>query len=356
MVIKKVPGKAHTGPDRCAVVVAHGAVVPSTAQAGNLEAVGAATVDEGILSAVSCRQIEVTDVAELVVECAEHLGAQTQVQRQAPTHFPVILHEKSEIVAAVFVVGNTRTAEASLRGSLQEVLEIIISVGGWDKEQLAIEYLGKELVEVDARKLAAKPPGVVAAHPAQIVDKAEIVLRLILVSKRRGPQLKAGESELVDVFRDIVGWPVDTEQSRRKGSDRAAIQSADGFDIYQAVVDPVVAKSDIIHHRIRKQVGFIQRKQPVVDGEIQRKIQITCCDAGAQGSTQRSLQAACAERQHLLRIGKEEARRQLVIAAIEFLVPVSRELVIGEFAGLADDELPRGSRNARNRRDQVPSG
>src|SRR6266481_2219821 len=73
-----------------------------------------------------------------------------------------------------------------------------------------------------------------------------------------------------------------------------------------------------------------------VEGEIQRRR----ADAARQCAPKRFLEIASAKRQETFRIRVEKTRRDLVLAAPEFPVPVRRELVVGKFSGLAQGEGP----------------
>src|SRR4029077_15661929 len=76
-------------------------------------------------------------------------------------------------------------------------------------------------------------------------------------------------------------------------------------------------------------------------GQIVRKVEVCSADAASQGSAERGLQSASAERQQLLGIGEEETGRDLVVSPMKFAIPVRRELVLSVFSRLAHDERSR---------------
>src|SRR5205807_6011067 len=111
--------------------------------------------------------------------------------------FPIVLREDTVIIGAVLMVKDAASAKAELRRAKQEILKI----RGWcrteravrgsiGKKEFAVEYLGKELVKVHARKLAAKAEKVHAFHPAESIHKVVVVLRLVLIPKRRWADFK----------------------------------------------------------------------------------------------------------------------------------------------------------------------
>jgi len=95
-----------------------------------------------------------------------------------------------------------------------------------------------------------------ALHPAQSFHEVEIILRLILVSRRSGTQLKSGGAELrefVDGVGDVVGGAID-----------AQIGCSDGRDVQQAVIDANITKRNsftIVGEN--KWVSLTLKKRPV---------------------------------------------------------------------------------------------
>ena len=121
------------------------------------------------------------------------------------------------------MVVNTASAKAEFGRAVQEIANIADGagvrmpaegrVGGVAEVKLAIEDLRELLVQSDRRELAAEPPIMLAPNPAQSFDEIEVVLHLILVGLRSGPELKAGadESKFVNVVGQIVGGAVDAD-------------------------------------------------------------------------------------------------------------------------------------------------
>src|SRR5262249_48665079 len=152
-------------------------------------------------------------VAEIIVESAELFDSKAEVEREVLGGFPVILSEEREIVGAVLVIENAATTEAAIGRTDEKFLEVGFAGSGIDEEKLAVEDLGKLLVEIDARVFTAETKDVSAFDPADGVYEVVVVLCLELVGRRSGADLEAGaeESELVDGLRDVVGGAVDAE-------------------------------------------------------------------------------------------------------------------------------------------------
>ena len=125
-----------------------------------------------------------------------------------------------------------------------------------------------------------------ASHPAYIVHKVKIVLRLKLVGSRTWADLKTrtAEGELVDRLCNVVGWAIDAE-----------VRSGYGGNILQAVFDTHVSEAKIIHQRWRKKTRFIDAEETRGYREIIGEIEISRIDAAAEGRAERSLQAARSE-------------------------------------------------------------
>ena len=182
-------------------------------------------------------------MAQVVVEGAQHFGAQAQIQGEIRSDSPVILGKERVVVVAVLVVEDAAPAEAATGSALQEVLKVGEAAAAAE-EELAVEYLREKFVEVDANVLTTEPERVLTLHPAHGIDKVEIVLYLMLIGGRRGPDLKAGERELVDGISQVVGGTVNAECI---GGEWAVTPGRRSVE--QAVVDPHLAEPEIIHQR-----------------------------------------------------------------------------------------------------------
>src|SRR5215470_18236516 len=101
--------------------------------------------DKRILAGVSQIRVEIADVAFVVVEGAQLLDTQPQIQSQIIPGFPIVLPEIGKVVGAVFVVVDPAAAEAEVWRTYDELLEIRRSSRTVDEKELAIEYLGKSL-------------------------------------------------------------------------------------------------------------------------------------------------------------------------------------------------------------------
>ena len=135
------------------------------------------------------------------------------------------------------MVINAAATKAEGRGALQEVLPVR-QTRAIQEEDLSIEGLRKELVEIDARKFGAEAEDVRALYPADVLDKVEIVLGLILVGGRCRSNLEAlsVERKFINGLGDVVGGPVD-----------AQIRGRDWRHIQQTVVHAHVAEPEFVH-------------------------------------------------------------------------------------------------------------
>src|SRR5216683_376456 len=329
LVSAKVVSETNARSETSRVIVLIGRVAAGRTQAREVKAFHATAVDEGILAAVGQILIQVADVALIVVKTAEEFHAQAQVQSQISTDLPIVLAEEGEIVGAVFVIEDATAAEAEVRRTDKQLLEVGGASGVIDEEQLSVEDLRKEFVEIDAGEVASEPPYVGAFHPAHGIHKVVIVLRLKLVGRRRGPDLESGssEGELVDGFRDVVGRALN-----------AQIRGGHGRNVEKAVVDPHIAEPEVVNQRGREEVRLIEGEKARGHGQIVREIQVCRADAAGESAAQGGLQAACAKGEKRLGIGEEEPEGNFVPAAAELAVPVGSELVVGVLSGLGSDE------------------
>ena len=83
-------------------------------------------------------------------------------------------------------------------------------------------------------------------------------------------------------------------------------------------------------------VSATLKKRP--DRNVEGKSKSVALMLLAKRAAERGLQAAGAEGQAGFGVGEERSGRKFVLAAAEFAVPVGGELVVGVFAGPADDE------------------
>src|ERR1035441_197955 len=268
-------------------------------------------------------------MAIIILPCAQEFRAQAKIHGQIGEEPPVVLRKNGVVLLPVFVIVNPASAKAEFRGPLQKILKIGQRGGGGGigvgKEKLPVEHLWEFLVQIDRSELAPETPGLVAVNPAQGFHKIEVVLCLVLVSRRCGAKLEPGspESELVDAIGQIICRAVNADIGR-------------GYRVHVdgTVVDMHITEAEIVHQRRRKQVRLRNGEDAVMHGKLVRKIEIR----GTRRSPERSLQTSGAERQVRLKICVEKARRNLVVVVPELAVPTPGELVVGEFAGLADGE------------------
>src|SRR5438105_546423 len=112
------------------------------------------------------------------------------------------------------MIEHAAAAKAELWRAPQKILEV--GTGGnivrWirrciRKKQLAVEYLREKLVQIDTRILPSKTEDMRSFDPAHGVHKIVVILRLRLICRRRGTDLKTrtSEDEFVNRSRDIVG-------------------------------------------------------------------------------------------------------------------------------------------------------
>ena len=76
---EEVPRETESGPEARRVVIAVGRITAGWIQAWHVQALHATTVNKGVLARIGQNRIEVADVAEIVVERAEHLDTKTKV-------------------------------------------------------------------------------------------------------------------------------------------------------------------------------------------------------------------------------------------------------------------------------------
>jgi len=192
-------------------------------QARHIQSFYAAAVNERILLCVGPADVQVYDVAKVVVECPENFRAQTQVQRQVTPHLPVVLGEHREIVGSVLMGINPAAAKTEGWRPHQEPLEVgEASEAGVDRvhpageNKLPVEDLREDLIQIDPRSLASECQDVRTMNPTQRLHRVVIVLRLVLVGKGRRADLKSRtiEGELIDRLRHVVRGTVDSELGR----------------------------------------------------------------------------------------------------------------------------------------------
>src|SRR3981189_67335 len=100
---------------------------------------------------------------------------------------------------------------------------------------------------------------------------------------------------------------------------------------------------------------FAGGEEAALQREIIREIEVGGGDAAGECAAERSLEAAGAEGKDGFRIGKEEARGDLVLAAAKFTIPVGGELIVSVLSRLANNEGTRVAGGAGNRGDQKPT-
>src|SRR5271165_173240 len=252
------------------------------------------------------------------------------VQGEVFGGFPVVLYEDGVVILLVLVVVHAAAAETELRGAKEKVLEVRGggangAAAGVGEEELAVEHLGKELVEVYVVEFTANAQDVRTVYPGKGVEESVVVLRLVLVGRWSRAELEAGahEGEFVDAAGQVVGGAVDAD-----------VADGDGILVNAAIVDVVETEAEFVDQRGREEVRFRDAEKAATQREQVRKVEV-----GASGrGTKRGLQTACAEWQKGLGVGVEGARGEFVAAAVELFVPIGSELVIVVDAGLAGDE------------------
>ena len=273
--------------------------------------------------------VEISDVAGIIFESAQFFDAEAKIESEVRTNLPVILCEDGEIIGAIFVIKNATAAKTRKWRTLKEILEIGQAIRIKEKK-LAIEGLREKFVEVDASVFAAKTKNVRALYPAYGIEEVVIILGLELVGWRRGAKLETGgtkQAEFVNGGSDVVGGAIDADIC---GGNRRIID--------QTVLDAHVAEAEVVDEGGRKQMGFRDAEETAGNGQVVWEIQIGGADTAGQSAAERSLQTAGAEGQERLGVGEKETRGYFVRAAAEFTVPIGGELVVGVFAGAADDE------------------
>src|SRR5579862_4685437 len=121
---EEIPGEADARREAGCVVVVIRGVAASGIESGDVERLRAAAKDEGILPLIGEGRIKISDVAEIVVECAEDFGAETVVQSEVGAEFPLVLAIEGEVVGAILMVVDATAAEAERRGAFEELLKV----------------------------------------------------------------------------------------------------------------------------------------------------------------------------------------------------------------------------------------
>src|SRR5579872_6903088 len=105
-----------------------------TAQASHAQLVYAFRINKWIRAGVSEVRFDVANMAIAIGPRTEEFRAQTEVEGQVVSSFPVVLGKKGGVVLAVFVVVNATSSEAELGRTADEVLKIGESVGSVGEE------------------------------------------------------------------------------------------------------------------------------------------------------------------------------------------------------------------------------
>src|SRR5712692_1173821 len=224
------------------------------------------------------------------------------------------------------MVENAAAAETSGWRAFQETLKIADPAAG-GKEELPVENLREQFEQIDESHFAANAQNMVSMNPGNCIDKIVVVLFLVLVGLGSRAELESGsiEREFVHVVRQIVRGTVNAQgRSRRPGRRRI-----DG-----RVVDMHQTKAQFVHQFRRKQMRLGDSQEAVAHRERVGKVQV----GSRNRAPERRLQAARAKRFERFRIGIEKAFGDFVVSAMEFAVPVRRELIVCIFSGLADRE------------------
>ena len=147
-VISETQTRRKTG----GVIILVGGIAAGAGEAGHVEFVRTASIDERILAAVGQLHVQIADVAEVVVKSAETFYTQTEVHCEIRPYLPIILREEREVAGTVLVIVDATATKTKVRLADQQLLPIgeIVrsapSVRIVDKEELAIKDLRKEFV------------------------------------------------------------------------------------------------------------------------------------------------------------------------------------------------------------------
>src|SRR6266849_391239 len=124
------------------------------------------------------------------MERAVDVHPQTQVDRQVVRGLPIVLRKQPVNIRAVFMRVHPAATKTERRSARQEILKVRQSIRRVQEENLSVERLREFFIQVDPRVFAAEAEHVRALHPAQVLHKVKIVLRLELVRWRRRSDLK----------------------------------------------------------------------------------------------------------------------------------------------------------------------
>src|SRR5258706_8159951 len=97
VMAENIPGKADARAKTGRVGVFQSSVAAGASHAAYAQPVGARTVDQRILARVGEAEIEIADVAEVVVERADDFCAQPQIERERLAHSPIVLRKEREV-------------------------------------------------------------------------------------------------------------------------------------------------------------------------------------------------------------------------------------------------------------------
>ena len=264
---EEVVGQTDPGTEPARIVVVVGAALGAAAEAGEIQVIHAAGVNERKLAFGGEAGIKIANVAVAVIEGAEKFGAKAEVEGQVLCGFPVVLHENAEIVVVILVIGKAATAETELRRAEEKILEVGVAVWGVGEKEFAVEDLRKVFVEIDEGHLTADADNMRALDPTESIDDGNVVLglRLIAEGSRADFEAGTGKDEFVNGISDAVGGAID-----------AQVAGGNWRNVVEVVVDVDKAEAQFVDEGGREKMGFGDVQETRVNGRIERKVEKRC--------------------------------------------------------------------------------
>src|SRR2546430_10478411 len=91
--------------------------------AGFFQPLAKTAVNKRVLSLFAKVGIEISNMAFIVFESAEHLDTQAEVKSQVLADLPIILAKEGEVIGSILVIEHAAAPETAIRSDDQEFLE-----------------------------------------------------------------------------------------------------------------------------------------------------------------------------------------------------------------------------------------
>src|SRR5204863_7451298 len=133
------PCEAESWSVTCSVVVVISRIAARGDQAGRIQSLDATAVNNRVLSLFAKVGIEISNMAFIVFESAEHLDTQAEVKSQVLADLPIILAKEGEVIGSILVIEHAAAPETAIRSADQEFLERVGPSRGVEEKELAVE-------------------------------------------------------------------------------------------------------------------------------------------------------------------------------------------------------------------------